>query len=239
MLTPLSLVLCGETILKYMANFSMLDTFWPLIKFYQLTGCFPLEKCENQQLQPIKTWKYLLRHFVAAVVTQTATILSVIPLGFVKVLEIEANFTTSLIDLGAFLLSVVAMFALHVSLTLINVKSKEKLTRLLNTLKNNSEYSIEKKSSCITIILFCVSLFVGIVLVMIGYGLSILEKLDQTTVTQVSAYCIIFTLMLMWCGGPIITTIIIFSDICDNLISWMNEIRYILSQIIFTLLNKT
>ena len=95
-----------------MTNFPLLTTFWPLVKFYQITGCFPLEKSESQYFRPMGTQKYLLRYFITCIISNTALILSVLPMGFVEVLKIEANFTTSLIDLGAFLFSILAMLGL-------------------------------------------------------------------------------------------------------------------------------
>ena len=70
------------------------------------------------------TWKYLLRYFITGIIGYTALIISVLPMGFIEVLKIEANFTTSLIDLGAFLFSILAMFSLHLSLIWRNVVSK-------------------------------------------------------------------------------------------------------------------
>ena len=107
-----------------MTDFSLLTTFWPLVKFYQITGCFPLEKSEGQYFRPMGTWKYLLRYFITGIIGYTALIISVLPMGFIEVLKIEANFTTSLIDLGAFLFSILAMFSLHLSLIWRNVVSK-------------------------------------------------------------------------------------------------------------------
>ena len=107
-----------------MTDFSLLTTFWPLVKFYQITGCFPLEKTEGQYFRPMGTWKYLLRYFITCIIGYTALIISVLPMGFIEVLKIEANFTTSLIDLGAFLFSILAMIGLHLSLIWRNVVSK-------------------------------------------------------------------------------------------------------------------
>ena len=95
-----------------MTNFPLLATFWPLVKFYQITGCFPLEKSESQYLRPMGTQKYLLRYFITCIISNTALILSVLPMGFVEVLKIESNFTTSLIDLGAYLFTILAMLGL-------------------------------------------------------------------------------------------------------------------------------
>ena len=207
-----------------MTKFSLLDTLWPLVKLYQLAGCFALERCESKLFHPIATWKYLLRHIVVCATIITLNLVCVIPMNFVEVLKIEANFTTSKVDLAAFLFSVGAIFSLHVSLIWRNVKSKERLSFLLNDL--NKMYSSSEISRCevLTPIFF---FLVGVVLVMIGYGFSILEKLNHVTLVQVVAYDITFTLMMIVSGGPILTTILIYSDICEHLVLWIKEMRYV------------
>ena len=211
-----------------MAKFSLLDTLWPLVKLYQLAGCFPLERCDSKLFHPIKTWKYLLRHFVVCTTFVTLNLVSVIPMNLVEVLKIEANFTTSKVDLAAFLFSVGAIFSLHVSLIWRNVKSKEKLSLLLNDLtKMYSSSEISRCEALTPILMFIFFFLVGVVLVMIGYGFSILEKLDHVTLVQVVAYDITFTLMMIVSGGPILTTILIYSDICEHLVLWIKEVRYV------------
>ena len=211
-----------------MTKFSLLDTLWPLVKLYQLAGCFALERCESELFHPIETWKYLLRHIAVFTTIVTLNLVSVIPMNFVEVLKIEANFTTSKVDLAAFLFSVGAIFSLHVSLIWRNVKSKERLSFLLNDLtKMYSSSEISRCEALTPILMFIFFFLVGVVLVMIGYGFSILEKLDHVTLVQVVAYVIVFTFMMIVSGGPILTTILIYSDICEHLVLWIKEIRYV------------
>ena len=153
-----------------MTKFSLLDTLWPLVKLYQLAGCFALERCESKLFHPIETWKYLLRHIVVCATIISLNLVCVIPMNFVEISRCEA------------------------------------LTPIL---------------------MFIFFYLVGVVLVMIGYGFSILEKLDHVTLAQVVAYVIIFTFMMIVSGGPILTTILIYSDICEHLVLWIKEVRYV------------
>ena len=142
-----------------MTKFSLLDTLWPLVKLYQLAGCFALERCESKLFHPIETWKYLLHHIAVFTTIVTLNLVCVIPMNFVEVLKIEANFTTSKVDLAAFLFSVGAIFSLHVSLIWRNVKSKEGLSFLLNDL--NKMYSSSEIPRCeaLTPILMFISFY--------------------------------------------------------------------------------
>ena len=122
-----------------------------------------------------------------------------------------------------------AIFFTHLAYIILVVLSKENISILLNSL--TELYSSPKKSRrCTTIRLFAllyIFYFFGQMLIIIGYCWSIFHKLNHVTFSQILIYGIFFTLTLMWCIGPIVVIVIIFIDICEHLISWIKDIRYV------------
>ena len=122
-----------------------------------------------------------------------------------------------------------AIFFTHLAYIILVVLSKENISILLNSL--TELYSSPKKSRrCTTITLFAllyIFYFFGQMLIIIGYCWSIFHKLNHVTFSQILIYGIFFTLTLMWCIGPIVVIVIIFIDICEHLISWIKDIRYV------------
>ena len=115
----------------------------------------------------------------------------------------------------------------HLAYITLVVLSKENISILLNNLTDL--YSSPKNSRRCTAITFFVLIyifyFLGQMLIIIGYCWSIVQKIDHVTFSQVLIYGIIFIVMMIWCIGPIVVTIIIFIDICEHLISWIKDIR--------------
>ena len=62
-------------------------SFWPLLKLYQFTGVFCLEKFESDQLKPMKTRKCLIRYIVTFILIHTSIVLSVGLIGIIDVLN--------------------------------------------------------------------------------------------------------------------------------------------------------
>ena len=122
------------------------------------------------------------------------------------------------------------LYLTHLAYITLVVLSKESISILLNNL--TELYSSPKNSRRCTAITFFVLIYIfyffGQMLIMIGYCWSIVHKMNHVTFSQVIIYGIIFTLSMMWCIGPIVVTIIIFIDICNHLISWIKDIRYVL-----------
>ena len=128
-----------------------------------------------------------------------------------------------------FSLIVIMIYFTHLAYIPLVVISKENISILLNNL--TELYSSPKNSRRCTAITFFVLIYIfyffGQMLIIIGYCWSIVHKIDHVTFSQVLIYGIIFTLTMMWCIGPIVVTIIIFIDICEHLISWIKDIRYL------------
>ena len=206
-----------------MTQHSIHYSFWPLLKLYQFTGVFCLEKFESDQLKPMKTRKCLIRYIVTFILIHTSIVLSVGLIGIIDVLKIEANFTNSIIELCALCLLIFALYGLHFSTVWRLIDTKSRLSELLNSLANIQK---QQQSQGAMQILLCLILhFVSLLLVMIGYGWSILVKLQNVTFTQTFFYVAGMTFSITWTWAPILSIFIIFSIVCNRLMSWIQAIQ--------------
>ena len=198
-------------------------SFWPLLKLYQFTGVFCLEKFESDQLKPMKTRKCLIRYIVTFILIHTSIVLSVGLIGIIDVLKIEANFTNSLIELCALCLLIIALYGLHFSTIWRLIDTKSRLSELLNSLAKIQQQM--QSQGAMQILLCLIMHFVSLLLVMIGYGWSILVKLQEVTFMQTFFYVVGMTISITWTWAPILSIFIIFSIVCNLLMSWIQAIQ--------------
>ena len=129
-------------------------TFWPLMKFFQIIGCFPCYKSTIEDVVYLKPMNNLL---VIALYCFTWIINGVIVTLAVshqlitpRLIELKLSESVSLTDWLAQIILWITMFGLHIILLIISLKTKHKLCQLQDFLRSNLEIKVENRYVSIT-----------------------------------------------------------------------------------------
>lgn len=200
---------------------SSTEALWPVLKCYQLLGCFPLYKDPKNSFVAFPTWRYLVIVATVSTIIFTSTLLLMVRLGFNDTFRIILNLGGPISDSVTFSIIYFACHALHISIVWRNFQIKARLAELLNYLK-----PIRIKSRWLTFAYLTMSI-ISIMLGILGYGWLVMIELrkEKPSAVELAMFLPTSALYMLWLYGPLVAFVTTFADVCGSLSQWADKLK--------------